>query len=116
MASKSGAWRSRSVLIQTYRNALSHSALRRSVAPEAALADLQALGLTRRQAEVLSLVAMVHSNEAAAALGIGVRTAQKHLERCYRTLGVSNRSQASQLAWGRLTAPPSPLVREATAW
>ena len=36
---------------------------------------------------------------AAAALGIGVRTAQKHLEHCYRTLGVSDRSQAARLAW-----------------
>jgi hypothetical protein len=44
-------------------------------------------------------VAMGHSNEdTAATLGIGVRTVQKHLERCYRTLGVSSRSQASRRA------------------
>jgi DNA-binding CsgD family transcriptional regulator len=90
----------RPYLIQAYRNALAHSALQRSSAPLVAPAALQALGLTRRQAEVLSLVAMGQSNEAAAAtLGIGIRTAEKHLERCYRTLGVFNRSQASRLAW-----------------
>lgn len=52
------------------------------------------------------LVPTGRSNEDAAdALGIGVRTAQKHLERCYQTLGVSNRSQASQLAWAAQTSP-----------
>jgi DNA-binding CsgD family transcriptional regulator len=38
------------------------------------------------------------------ALNIGVRTAQKHLERCYRTLQVSGRSRAAQLAWATAQA------------
>jgi DNA-binding NarL/FixJ family response regulator len=43
---------------------------------------------------------MGHSDQdAASALGIGVRTAEKHLEHCYRTLGVSDRSQAARAAW-----------------
>jgi DNA-binding CsgD family transcriptional regulator len=65
---------------------------------------LRALGLTARQADVLCLVAMGHSDQdAAAALGIAVRTARKHLERCYRALGVSDRSQAARLAWAAAT-------------
>ena len=90
----------RPYLIQAYRNALSHTALDRKTGPSISITALQTLGLTRRQAEVLRLVAMGHSNQhAAASLQITERTAQKHLEHCYRKLNVSSRSQASQLAW-----------------
>jgi DNA-binding CsgD family transcriptional regulator len=94
----------RPYLIQAYRNALAHTALDRQAGPSITTSALQALGLTRRQAEVLRLIAMGHSSQrAAAALGIAERTAQKHLEHCYRTLNVTNRSQASQLAWATAT-------------
>ncbi len=90
----------RPYLIQVYRNALAHTELARGAGRQIVIADLRALGLTQRQAEVLRLVAMGSSDQAAAtALGIGIRTAQKHLEHCYRTLAVSDRSQAAQLAW-----------------
>jgi DNA-binding CsgD family transcriptional regulator len=90
----------RPYLIQAYRNALEHTLMVRGVGRELNAADLQALGLTPRQAEVLRLVAMGHSDQdAASVLGIGLRTAQKHLERCYRLLGVENRSQAARIAW-----------------
>lgn len=90
----------RPYLIQAYRNAIAYSSLARDGGHHIALSALRALGLTQRQAEVLRLIAMGHSSEdAAASLGIGIRTAQKHLERCYRTLNVSSRSEASQLAW-----------------
>ena len=90
----------RPYLIQAYRNALAHTTLARGAGRQIVLDDLTALGLTARQAEVLRLVAMGRSDQdAAAALGIAVRTAQKHLERCYRTLRVSGRSQAARLAW-----------------
>jgi DNA-binding CsgD family transcriptional regulator len=90
----------RPYLIQTYRNALAHTELTRGTGRQILLDDLTALGLTKRQAEVLRLVAMGHSDQdAAAALGIGVRTAQKHLEHCFRTLHVNHRSQAAKLAW-----------------
>jgi DNA-binding CsgD family transcriptional regulator len=90
----------RPYLIQAYRNALAHTALARGAGRRIVVSDLLALGLTRRQAEVLRLVAMGRSDQdAAAALGIGLRTAQKHLEHCYRTLAVNDRSQAAQLAW-----------------
>jgi DNA-binding CsgD family transcriptional regulator len=90
----------RPYLIQAYRNALAHTELAGGAGRRIALGDLRALGLTRRQSEVLRLVAMGRSDQdAASALGIGVRTAQKHLERCYRTLGVHGRSQAARVAW-----------------
>ena len=90
----------RPYLIQAYRNALAHTGLAQGAGRQIMVADLQALGLTRRQAEVLRLVAMGHSNQdAAAALGMSTRTAQKHLECCYRTLEVNDRSRAARLAW-----------------
>ena len=96
----------RPFLIQTYRNALAHAAVTREASTGIALADLRALGLTQRQAEVLRLVAMGHSNQhAAQALGIAERTAQKHLEHCFRVLDVTTRSQASQIAWATATQP-----------
>ena len=90
----------RPYLIQAYRNALEHTRLARGVSGRLALEDLGDLGLTRRQAQTLRLVAMGHSDQdAAQELGISVRTAQKHLELAYRRLGVSDRSQASRAAW-----------------
>jgi DNA-binding CsgD family transcriptional regulator len=91
----------RPYLIQAYRNALAHTQLRRGAGRQILAEDLQGLGLTLRQAEVLRLVAMGASDQdAATALGIATRTVQKHLERCYRHLGVDNRSQAARAAWG----------------
>jgi DNA-binding CsgD family transcriptional regulator len=90
----------RPYLIQAYRNALAHTELARGAGRQILIEDLRALGLSTRQAEVLRMVAMGCSDrDAAIALGIGVRTAQKHLEHCYRALGVRGRSQAARLAW-----------------
>ncbi|MGH2894434.1 MAG: response regulator transcription factor [Solirubrobacteraceae bacterium] len=90
----------RPYLIQAYRNALAHTDLARGSSPQHALADLQALGLTKRQAEVLRLVATGQSNhDIATTLGISASTTEKHLEHCYRALNVSNRSAAARIAW-----------------
>jgi DNA-binding CsgD family transcriptional regulator len=90
----------RPYLIQAYRNAVAHTELARGGGRQIVISDLRALGLTQRQSEVLRLVAMGHSDEsAAAALDIAVRTAHKHLEHCYRALGVRDRSEAAKLAW-----------------
>jgi len=90
----------RPYLIQAYRNALAYTDLMRAAGPMIDSVALQLLGLTERQAEVLRLVAMGYSSErAATALGISVRTAQKHLERCYRALNVNSRSEAARVAW-----------------
>lgn len=62
--------------------------------------QVQALGLTRRQAEVLRLVALRSSTEeVAAALRISTATVRKHLEHVYDRLGVSSRAAAVATAW-----------------
>lgn len=95
----------RPYLIQMYRNALSYSARPNGSSEQLPLASLQALGLTRRQAEMLRLAATGHSDsDAAATLGISVRTAQKHLELRHRALGVTSRSEAAKLAWIAVSA------------
>lgn len=96
--------RARPHLVQIYRNALAYSELsaerRGHVTGDALLARLIAHGLTARPAAVLSRVAHGQSNaDVAAALGISERTVGKHLQRCYRELGVASRSQAAAVAW-----------------
>ncbi len=97
--------RARPFLIQSYRNAIRYSEPRATraapVPPRAPDLDrLVALGLTNRQAEVLRLVATgAAEHEIAASLNISYRTVQKHLEQCYRRLGVNSRSQAAGVAW-----------------
>ncbi|MDQ5808856.1 MAG: LuxR C-terminal-related transcriptional regulator [Actinomycetota bacterium] len=96
--------RARPHLIQAYRNALEHTALLRQIglAPALPPADLPAYGLTEREAEVIRRVASGRSNrDIAGELGLSARTVQKHLERAYRKLGVSSRSEAARIAWRR---------------
>jgi DNA-binding CsgD family transcriptional regulator len=110
--------RSRPFLIQAWRNAIDHTALReelaaRPFAPTAsdgtAVAELQRRGLTARQAQVLALVARGRSNrDAGAILDISERTVQKHLEHCYRVLAVPTRSAAADLVWRLLAEDPAP--------
>lgn len=104
--------RSRPYLIQAWRNAIDHTALRDELAARplgpaggdgTAVAALRARGLTERQAQVLALVARGRSNrDAGAILGISDRTVQKHLEHCYRVLGLQGRSAAAELVWALL--------------
>ncbi len=96
--------RARPHLIQAYRNALEHTALLRRLgaAPPLPPADLPAYGLTEREAEVIRRVASGRSNrDIAAELGLSTRTVQKHLERAYKKLGVTRRSEAARIAWRR---------------
>jgi DNA-binding CsgD family transcriptional regulator len=82
----------RPFLIQAYRNMLAFEALQAAPAPTGALAEA---GLTAREAEVLELVAAgQRDQDAASALGLSVRTVQKHLQNSYRKLGVDSRTQA----------------------
>lgn len=63
-------------------------------------AALEALGLTRREAEVLAWVAEGKSDAAIATiLGLSVRTVNKHLEHIYAKLGVESRSAAAARAY-----------------
>jgi len=61
---------------------------------------LAPLGLSPREAEILSWVAQGKTNsEIGTIVGISERTVQKHLERVYLRLGVENRHAAMTLAW-----------------
>ena len=76
-------------------------------------------GLTRRQQEILSLVAEGSSNkEMARSLWVTEQTIKFHLSNIYRKLGVTNRTQASRWAYQRgllaaeqtASAPRPPLL------
>jgi DNA-binding CsgD family transcriptional regulator len=108
----------RPFLLQAWRNAVEHTALRdelaerpgrRRAADWMPVEALRARGLTLRQAEVLSLVAQGRSNrDAGAMLGISERTVQKHLEHCYRVLATPGRSAAADLVWSLVPGSPPP--------
>ena len=73
--------------------------LKEAETDENAPSRLEALGLSRREAEVLHWLAEGKSNsQIAAILGISHRTVDKHLEAVFRTLGVSNRTEAALVA------------------
>lgn len=61
---------------------------------------LEALGLTLREAEVMSWVAQGKTNrEVGLILGSSARTVQKHLEHIFQKLGVESRTAAILRAW-----------------
>ena len=94
----------RPYLIQLYRNALAHTNGERN--PQLPLHALTAIGLTRRQAQVLRLIATGHtSTQAATELGIAPKTVHKHLEHCYRTLNVNTSADAARMARAAGTDP-----------
>jgi DNA-binding CsgD family transcriptional regulator len=67
--------------------------------PPAPAALAAALSLTRRQAEVLALLAAGRTDaEIAAELGISRHTIRRHVEGIYERLGVRNRAQATAKA------------------
>jgi DNA-binding CsgD family transcriptional regulator len=67
--------------------------------------ELVGLGLSRRQAEVLALVARGDTNgQVAAALGLSPRTVQKHLEHIFDRLGVRTRAAVTARALGARSA------------
>ncbi|HVO55237.1 MAG TPA: helix-turn-helix transcriptional regulator [Solirubrobacterales bacterium] len=73
------------------------------IEPEASglsVPSLQALGLTRRQAEALRWVALGRRGpDVARLMGLSPRTVEKHLQGVYARLGVDNSSQAAATAW-----------------
>jgi DNA-binding NarL/FixJ family response regulator len=72
---------------------------RRKAGVEPKPSELEPLGLTPREAEVLFWVARGKTNdEIATVLGIGLTTVKKHLESTYSKLGVENRTTAAAMA------------------
>jgi DNA-binding CsgD family transcriptional regulator len=91
--------RARPFLIQAYHNARAYSE-DNPESPRRLRFVLVEAGLSEREAEVMQLVALGGSNrDVATRLGLSERTVQKHLERAFRKLGVSGRSEAASHAW-----------------
>jgi two-component system response regulator DevR len=80
--------------------------------PTTAESDLAAQQLTRRELEILRLVAEGHSNsQLAQLLWVTEQTVKFHLSNIYRKLDVSNRTEASR--WAQLNGLlPSPRERD----
>jgi HD-GYP domain-containing protein (c-di-GMP phosphodiesterase class II) len=96
--------------------------------PEAVTAVVEAAGervprierladLTERELEVVTMLARgLQTKQIARALGISVKTADRHIEHAYRKIGVSTRAAAALfamqhglLAWGELPIPHPPV-------
>jgi DNA-binding CsgD family transcriptional regulator len=110
----------RPFLIQAYRNAIRYTSLierQRSDEDEGPELDrLIGLGLTPRQAEILQAVATgAPEREIADRLSISTRTVEKHLERCYRRLGVNTRRAAAGIAWATIDGNGAATAAYATA-
>jgi DNA-binding CsgD family transcriptional regulator len=74
-----------------------HVALRRRHEPTVSAGETTAAGLTRREGQILHLIAEGRTNaEAAAELWISPATVGKHLEHAYAKLGVKNRTAAAR--------------------
>jgi HD-GYP domain-containing protein (c-di-GMP phosphodiesterase class II) len=73
-------------------------------------------GLTEREVEVIAMLARgLQTKQVARALGISVKTADRHVQNAYRKIGVSTRAAATLfamkhglVAWGELPIPPRP--------
>jgi DNA-binding CsgD family transcriptional regulator len=112
-AERDFANRARPFLIQAYLNAIAvHELRRRGEEPAIGVLErLRAAGLTRREAQVMRLVALGRSNNhVGVELGISPRTVGKHLEHGFGKLGVTDRSSAAARVWELAGASPDCLV------
>jgi DNA-binding NarL/FixJ family response regulator len=104
------------------RQAFTHSVYVASARPPARLwpgrlGGAAPVGVTRREAEILRLVAEGHSNaDVARTLWIAEQTVKFHLSNIYRKLNVSNRTEASRWAQlhGLLAARPGHIAADMT--
>ncbi len=110
-------------LTSAIRQAFQHSIYLLGARPAATAAPVRqpisdSPGLTRRELEILQLVAVGHSNaQLARKLWVTEQTVKFHLSNIYRKLDVSNRTEASRWAQlqGLLPAPEAPVpVLQAT--
>jgi DNA-binding CsgD family transcriptional regulator len=98
----------RPYLIQAYRNALDYTNRSEPTPHGPDETALAALGLTPTQAHILRLLSVGRSiTDIAHDLHVAPRTVNKHLQRTYKTLGVTDRFAASAKAWdsARVTSP-----------
>ncbi len=107
-----------SVIRQTFTHSVYLAPPRRvaALALEAAAPAGDTPDLTRREREILRLLAEGHSNaQLAKLLWVTEQTIKFHLSNIYRKLGVSNRTEAARRAhtYGLLTAPAEPLAATA---
>jgi DNA-binding NarL/FixJ family response regulator len=88
--------------------AAARALMRKEAAPSPAIDDELATiveGLTKREREVLALLAAANENqEIARTLGVSEQTARNYVHNLYPKLGVSNRTQLQKLL-GRLSPP-----------
>jgi DNA-binding CsgD family transcriptional regulator len=76
-----------------------HAVHLRSLRPRPTVGALEALGLTRRQAQVMQLALTGKtSRQAASMLHLSSRTVEKHMEAIYARLGAANRTEAVAIA------------------
>jgi DNA-binding NarL/FixJ family response regulator len=97
-----------SAVRQVFEHSIFLPATRRAAAADAAPRLDGSPALTRREMEILQLVAEGHSNaQLATMLWVTEQTVKFHLSNIYRKLGVSNRTEASRWAQlqGLLPAP-----------
>jgi DNA-binding NarL/FixJ family response regulator len=109
-------------LTSAIRQAFEHSiylaaGMQRSPAPVRPAVPEDSPGLTRRELEILQLVAEGHSNaELARMLWVTEQTIKFHLSNIYRKLDVANRTEASRWAQLRgLLSAPTASVQQASA-
>lgn len=96
--------RARPILIQAFRNAIEHDqlahALQRLRDDRAIVEALIDSGLTAREAQIVNAIAHGGSpREIAGELGLSPRTVGKHLEHCFRKLGVRSQPALAARAW-----------------
>lgn len=90
------------------RNVIERSIAQRSAEPAASARPVPDLGLTEREAEVLTLVARGWSNgEIAASLFLGEATVKSHVSKVLQKLGVRDRVQAVVFAYENGLVTPS---------
>jgi two-component system response regulator DevR len=104
-----------SAIRQAFEHSIYLAGARPAPAQPAATPPDDSPGLTRRELEILQLVAEGHSNaELARMLWVTEQTVKFHLSNIYRKLDVSNRTEASR--WAQLRGLLSaPTALEATA-